>query len=162
MSDYTQPTVEIAWDAKARRQCERTLAIIRDLNYEVGPGEKILDFGCGKGLLVGAYRNLGLDAFGCDIDIDRTADPLTEQLYDQGYIRNIDTNSYRLPFPDGTFDYVISCQVFEHVQDYSTVLAELARVTKKSGVGYHEFPSRYRPIEGHVYVPLASIIRHPL
>lgn len=87
---------------------------------------------------------------------------MTEQLYDQEYIRSIDTNSYRLPFPDATFDYVISCQVLEHVQDYSTVLAELARVTKKSGVGYHEFPSRYRLIEGHIYVPLASIIRYPL
>jgi SAM-dependent methyltransferase len=44
----------------------------------------------------------------------------------------------QLPFKDGEFDYVICCQVLEHVEDPVKFLAEQFRVAKR---GYIETPS---------------------
>jgi hypothetical protein len=39
------------------------------------------------------------------------------------------------------------------------VLREIRRVFKPSGISIHIFPSRYTPLEPHVFVPLATFIR---
>lgn len=64
-----------------------------------------------------------------------------------------------MPFDDNFFDFVFSHTVFEHVQNYSETLSEIHRVLKPGGTSLHIFPSRYRFIESHVYIPLASIIQ---
>jgi SAM-dependent methyltransferase len=74
-------------------------------------------------------------------------------------LRAIDMSNYEIPFEDDDFVMVVSNQVFEHVQNYDEVLREIRRVLKPGGVSLHIFPSRYIPIEPHVYVPLATIIR---
>ena len=56
-------------------------------------------------------------------------------------------------------DVVISDQVFEHVLDYPRTIAELHRVMRPGGVFLHSFPSRYRCIEGHIFVPMTSMFR---
>ncbi len=135
------------------------LEMIRELGFDSNAESIILDFGCGSGRRVQELRQLGFQAFGCDLAFksDRNAD--TESLEREGLIRLIDKNRYVLPFPDNTFDVVFSDQVFEHVQNYSETLAELARVLKPGGVAFHLFPSRYTPLEPHVYVPLATVLR---
>ena len=69
---------------------------------------------------------------------------------------------YGLPFPDDSFDAVVSWQVFEHVQNYDDALREIRRVLRPSGVSLHVFPPTYRPIEPHIYVPLAIILQSRL
>ena len=78
---------------------------------------------------------------------------------DSGIIRAIELNPYRLPFDDNTFDFIYSFSVFEHVQNYSESIAELARILKPDGICYHFFPSRYRLIEPHTFVPLSTGIQ---
>jgi len=39
----------------------------------------------------------------------------------------------RLPFPDGSFDYLISMEGIEHIQDRHKVLSEFRRVLKRDG-----------------------------
>jgi SAM-dependent methyltransferase len=82
------------------------------------------------------------------------------QLRVAGYLRLI-PDPYAIPYDDGTFDVIVSDQVFEHVMDYPGTLAELQRVMKPGGVFIHMFPSRYRVIEPHVFVPFGTIIRAP-
>ena len=60
----------------------------------------------------------------------------------------------RIPFPNGTFDLVLSNQVFEHVEDLDFVLAEIARVLKPSGHLLALFPSADIIREGHCGIPL--------
>jgi ubiquinone/menaquinone biosynthesis C-methylase UbiE len=43
--------------------------------------------------------------------------------------------------------------------DYDAALAELRRVMKPGGVFLHMFPPRTTPIEPHVFVPLATVVR---
>lgn len=60
-----------------------------------------------------------------------------------------------LPFPDNSFDYVVSNAVIEHVggpEGARMMLEESARVAR---VGYlHTTPNRWFPIEPHVMLPL--------
>ncbi|SFC96622.1 Methyltransferase domain-containing protein [Thiohalospira halophila DSM 15071] len=127
------------------------------LGQVVERSSKILDFGCGNGSRVKALRTRGYDALG--VDIKFKDGPHTNELQKQGYIKCIEEDPYRLPFPDAYFDFVFSEQVFEHLKNPDEVVAELARVMKPGGLGLHRFPARLRPLESHVQVPLSSVFR---
>jgi ubiquinone/menaquinone biosynthesis C-methylase UbiE len=136
----------------------RSVEIVKDLGLELGPKSMIMDFGCGSGNSVHQLRELGYQTFGCDLQF-KDPNANTEAMKQKGIIRLIDLQNYALPFETGSFDAVFSDQVFEHVQDYSQALSEIARVLKPDGLCLHIFPSRYTPIEPHVSVPFASVIK---
>ncbi len=71
----------------------------------------------------------------------------------------IDMANYRIPFDDNSFDYVFSNQVLEHVQNYPEALSEIYRVLKPGGSSLHFFPSKYRPVECHIFVPFGGIFQ---
>jgi SAM-dependent methyltransferase len=135
------------------------LDMLRELGSPVPSGSAILDLGCGTGQTVAAFREAGYQAFGCDMAFPAaSADPL-KALLAEGIVRRIAADPYRLPFAEEAFDVVLSEQVLEHVTDYPAALAEIRRVLKPGAVSLHVFPSRYKLIEPHVYVPLASMVR---
>lgn len=121
------------------------------------PPKRVLDFGCGAGTTVALLLAEGYDAHGCDLDFKRG--PHTARLQDEGRIRQIQRGEYRIPFEDASFDVVLSNNVLEHVRNTDEVLREIARVLKTGGVSLHLAPSKLRPIEGHVKIPLASVYR---
>ena len=131
--------------------------ILKDLGYEIGSKTTILDLGCGNGDVVMEFRKKGFQAFGCDFVFKEGKN--VQDLENNGFIKRICDVPYQLPFPDNTFDIVLSDQVLEHVKDYPATLGEISRIMKADGVGLHFFPSRYTPIEPHVYVPLATVIQ---
>lgn len=133
------------------------LEVAACLGKAMKPSARILDFGCGSGGRVKALREAGYDAYG--VDIKFKAGPHVDELQREGHIRHIETEPYCLPFADAHFDFVFSEQVFEHVQNQDESVAELARVMKPGALGVHRFPSRLRPLESHIMVPLASVFR---
>lgn len=144
------------------RLVEHHRRMLGDLGHVLPPGAAVLDFGCGTGHRVYQYRKAGYRAFGADFDprweeAERrcTAEGLAEG--DEQVCRELQREPYRLPFADATFDFVFSEQVFEHVRDYATAVAEIHRVLKPGGVTLHDFPSKLRPIEPHVRIPLAGV-----
>ena len=136
---------------------EKWIHVPKTAGYSIPSHAQVLDLGCGNGSVVQELRDIGYDAVGCDLKFKRGL--YREQLQRAGLIRQIDSAPYRLPFHDASFDGVFSKQVFEHVQNLDDTLAEIWRVLRPGGVSVHVFPSRLRFIEGHVYVPLASIFR---
>jgi SAM-dependent methyltransferase len=58
--------------------------------------------------------------------------------------------SETLPFPDETFDAVLSSDVFEHVQDVEGTLRECHRVLRPGGRMFVVFPGFYHPLEHHL------------
>ena len=54
-----------------------------------------------------------------------------------------------LPFPDETFDIVLSSQVMEHNRHIEAYYREAARVLKPWGFLYLHFPHRFQPYDGH-------------
>jgi 2-polyprenyl-3-methyl-5-hydroxy-6-metoxy-1,4-benzoquinol methylase len=117
----------------------------------------ILDFGCGSVAAVVSERASGLDAFGCDICGGPDSAP--KDLIEHGILRAINESNYRIPFESDEFDMVVSHEVLEHVQNYGEALREIRRLLKPGGISIHIFPSRYAPVEPHVYVPLATFVR---
>ena len=137
--------------------------MLADLGFTIQAHMKVLDFGAGEGGLVAQALSQGIDAFGCDVynaqsPYTLTRAPTARALHEQGRLRPIAT-PYRLPFEDATFDIVVSDQVFEHVLDYPQAIDELWRVMRPGGAWLHAFPSRYRPLEGHIHVPFTSLFR---
>lgn len=124
--------------------------ILAEFGYRMKSNSRILDFGCGSGACVMEYRKAGIDAYGCDIIIEEK-DP---------HLRPVERGSNKIPFEDNSFDFVYSDQVMEHVQDHASVLAEISRVLKPGGVSLHIFPSKWKPIECHVYVPFGGAFRN--
>jgi len=59
----------------------------------------------------------------------------------------------RIPFPEATFDVVISNQVMEHVPNLDIVVGEIARTLKPGGTAINLFPDRGVWREGHCGVP---------
>lgn len=134
------------------------------LGVTLTPGARILDFGCGIGQTVRALLALGYDAHGVDVmelwdgDFDQywaIAEKPDAALASR--LRRVDPANYRLPYPDGHFDFVLSDQVMEHVSDYRAVFAELTRVLKPGAISLHRFPGPGRPVENHLGVPLPPL-----
>jgi SAM-dependent methyltransferase len=144
--------------AKGKR-AEFFVQILRNEGVSIGEDTSILDLGCGAGLMVKAARARGYQFHGCGLGLRDAHDSADPELLEQGVLREIELNPYTLPFDDRTFDVVISDQVFEHVMDYPTTLREIHRVLKPGGAFLHIFPPRYKPIEPHVLVPLATVVR---
>jgi SAM-dependent methyltransferase len=143
---------------RAGKRAQRFIDTLRNVGVPVDASTRVLDLGCGAGRLVQGARQRGLDFYGCGMDMQDHLDPADPGLIAQGVLREI-PDPYRIPFDDCTFDAVISDQVFEHVMDYPTTIREVHRVLKPGGVFLHLFPPRSTPIEPHVWVPLATMLR---
>lgn len=143
--------------SKKNRRINTFLNILRDVEGDVSKSVRILDFGCGNGDIVSTYLDEGYDAYGCDVSFKDGQN--VDRLRSARLIRLIEMSPYTIPFEDDTFDVVVSDQVFEHVRDYAAALKELSRVMKKDGIALHIFPSKYKLIEPHVHVPLATLFQ---
>ena len=125
-------------------------------------GQKVLDIGCGDGLLLSALAQKGVSAFGIDIS-EEGVKKCREKGLD---VSVVDITTENLPFQDGTFDTVVMLDVLEHVYEPEVLLEEAVRVSKKyiiiSVPNFNSLPARLqilfgkvpennRPNKGHVY-----------
>ncbi len=138
--------------------------VLAALGAPLEPGVRVLDFGCGRGELVVVLRNLGIEADGVDLLDDfaaiRDAVPSAPRPVElAACVHALDPSAPTLPYPDGSFDLVLSNQVFEHVADYPAAIGEIFRVLKPGGACFLVLPARWRLIEAHTFVPLAGVLR---
>lgn len=119
-------------------------------------GLRVLDWGCGRGRFVMTLLRKGVDCYGVDIDpsvIDNSRDYFTSQEQNSAFRLRVVREDFRTDFPDEFFDVVVSDNVLEHVADLGAALAEIFRVTKHDGWGFHLFPARFTLREGHLHMP---------
>ncbi len=104
---------------------------------EVGPGDLVLDAGCGEGRHCFGCLERGARVVGLDLDgsaLRAAARPRrgrAAELDSLGEMIRGDT--FRLPFADECFDRIICSEVMEHVHDYRAAALELARVIRPAG-----------------------------
>jgi len=111
-------------------------------NSNEGTDSRILDWGGGPGFLSYLLDALGFTTTYYDIEHDF---PSYKYVLDRIKIPTVFVEDpVKLPFPDASFDAVISCGVLEHVPDASGSLAELNRVLKPGGLFFvYHFPNRW-------------------
>jgi 2-polyprenyl-6-hydroxyphenyl methylase/3-demethylubiquinone-9 3-methyltransferase len=103
---------------------------------------KVLDVGCGGGLLAEEFAKLGCDVTGIDRSLPTLATARAHAKSHGLSIRYLPGNANSLPFDTGTFDVVYCCDVLEHVEDVSAVIAEISRVLKRGGVFFFDTINR--------------------
>lgn len=91
-------------------------------------GEKILDVGCGTGIL---YSHLPkkIKEFYLGIDTTKEFIDLCKKRYPEGQWQ-VD-NATNLSFPDNSFHIVNTTNVLQHIEDWEKAVKELVRVSKK-------------------------------
>jgi len=97
----------------------------------------VLDVGCGKGHLVYAFNQLGIDSYGVDISsyaIDQSPESIRARLF------KVDVVSEVLPFQDDTFDLVTALGLIEHLEEPAHIIGEVRRVLRSSGTLFVRTP----------------------
>jgi SAM-dependent methyltransferase len=116
------------------------------VNALVHPGMRILDFGAGRGKLADdpdsykrrlrCFRGRCARVVGVDIDPIVRRNPLLDEAH-------VIEPRRRLPFPEQSFDLVLSWAVWEHLEDPSWWAGELTRVVRPGGWICAWTPNRY-------------------
>lgn len=107
---------------------------------------RILDIGCGNGLIATYLAQLGNFVTAVDVMDQRDLDAANSYTFAK-------INDEYLPFDDTSFDIVISNHVIEHVDLHALHISEIARVLKPAGLCYLATPNRYFPYEVHYKLP---------
>lgn len=116
---------------------------------QIGPGDRVLDFGCGTGWTSVLLAQTGADVTGMDIStralavaatvVERHAD-LASRLRFQPF------DGTRIAAPDAFFDIVVVFDALHHLPNLVAVLAEFSRV-----LGPHGYLGFAEPGVGHAH-----------
>jgi len=96
---------------------------------EIGPGTRVLDLCCGTGLLAGAAANRGAMASGLDFSPAMLA--VARATHSAPHFAEGDAET--MPFPDRSFDSVVSSFGVHHVPRPERALGEAFRVLRLGG-----------------------------
>jgi len=117
--------------------------------FPVGPGDRVLDLGCGAGRhAFEAYRR-GARVVAADLDREELAPVggmfaamLAEREAAPPAAAAVAcADATRLPFPDNSFDRVIAAEILEHVPGDRGAMTEIARVLRPGGLAAVTVPA---------------------
>ena len=107
----------------------RKMAYVKGLVHALPKETRILDAGCGEGVLVEQFASEGYEIKGIDLN------------YGSEYVQT--GSVLEMSFPDDSFDAVLLLDVFEHLAyaDQPTALAEIRRVLRPDGLFLVSIPN---------------------
>lgn len=159
MKDY----LDITYNKEVRPYTDyphKLVAHLCDL-FELRPGMKLLEPGCGRGEHLRIFRDLGLDVFGSDLS------PEAPQMAKDLNVSVCNLDKEPLPYENSTFDVIYSKSFLEHLWDPSIFLLEAYRVLKPGGVlismvpdwesQHKKFYDDYTHVKPFTIVSLANI-----
>lgn len=140
---------------------------------------RILDAGFGNGRMAGllqvklselnpelTFEIHGFDVSDSGVQPDGFVDASLRRLKDTApgvdWASRLSIIGSREPWPysDGSFHFVVSNQVMEHVVDHDQMLGQIRRVLRDDGVSVHLFPLASYLLEGHLKLPFLHWIHN--
>ncbi len=121
---------------------ERRLEMILDAAGERIKG-RVLENGCGVGMYIQHLAPYVGSIVGLEYDFERSLEA------HQRSAQIVCAAGESLPFPDESFDMILSHEVLEHVQDDRLAAQEMARVLRPGGRAIIFCPNRGYPFETH-------------
>ena len=112
--------------------------VSREIAKRFKPSARILDIGCGAGLLTNplateGYNVTGIDLSKSSLEVARKFDASNKVLY-------LCANAYDLPFLPESFDVVCATDLLEHVENPLKVIQQASRVLRSGGIFFfHTF-----------------------
>ena len=104
---------------------------------------RVLVAGCGNGMYAARLRRFIPDVHAFDIEAVR----VTEAQHSTPAA--LVAAAENIPYPDNTFDFILSHEVIEHVADDVQAVQEMMRVLKPGGQIVMFAPNRWYPFETH-------------
>lgn len=126
----------VAYEGKYRQYSTTAISLIRTFSPK-----NVLDVGCGRGELVHAFIDLGIEAYG--VDVSQYAISTAKERVKEKQRRDVkeeeqpfyilDIEEVNLPFQDSYFDLITIFEVIEHLHSYEHCLNEIKRVLNPEG-----------------------------
>lgn len=145
---------------------DAVLRTVRDLDLPAGA--KVLDAPCGDGEVTIGLAKAGFEVSGADI-VPELLPEAKARLGDRFRLADL---TGKLPWPDGTFDLVLSIEGIEHLEDPFAFVRDVHRLLRPGGILVLTTPniaslrSRIRYFGSSFYNsdprPLDESARHPL
>jgi len=126
--------------------------IIIERIKKAGKGLKILDVGCGEGLL-GSFLVKDNEVFGVDIHENKI-----KNCSNKGIKAKLVEEDSFLPYADNIFDVVTCCEVLEHLKDPFKMVSEIYRVLKKNGIFLSTVPNMY-DLRTRLFFPFGALTK---
>ncbi|MFO3795814.1 MAG: class I SAM-dependent methyltransferase [Anaerolineales bacterium] len=126
------------WRAGQQRRLEKILWAAEGREHG-----RVLENGCGIGLYAERLAQAGAQVIGLEYDFERAS---------QAHQRVpciVNAAGEALPFPEASFDLILSHEVIEHVQDDVQAVREMIRVLRPGGRLVLFCPNRGYPFETH-------------
>ena len=114
----------------------------------LGPveGKRVLEVACGRGGFAELLSSRGAQVSGADFSemALRIASEHARRCNGNGnHVDFVQADAEKLPYADGSFDIVISCETIEHLPNPVAALSEMGRVCRLGGLLYLTTPNYF-------------------
>ncbi len=139
----------------------------------IGPGQRVLDVGCGTGIITAAAADLGATTVGLDpseayLEFARNHRSRPNATFELG-------DAHHIGYPDETFDAALSSLALDVIPDAERVAEEMRRVTRPGGTvasAIHDYRGGFAPfamlwdiaaaLDSRAQILRDGMISHPL
>ena len=131
------------------RQAEKITSVLTGFSSYPLSSATCLDIGCSAGFITAALAPL----FGRTVGLDYDNVALQNAARSDLCLSFVCGDAMALPMANSSIDVIICAQVYEHVPDDETLVAEMYRVLKPGGMVFFSGPNKLFPIEPHYFLP---------